>query len=65
LLKTRAKKVQVLKKKVGKLGEIIKELRKQQEQANKDHKIKKNKRPGVQGRNPLPKRAVTTNSVGT
>jgi hypothetical protein len=65
LLKRRAKKVEVLKKKVGKLREIIKELRKQLEQADKAHKRKKNKRPRVQGRNPLPKRAVTTNSVGT
>jgi hypothetical protein len=65
LLKIKVKKVEALKLKVGKLKEIIKELRKQLEQADKSHKRKKNKRSRVQGRNPLPKRTVTTNSMGT
>jgi hypothetical protein len=39
-------------------------LRKQIEQADKAHRRKKNKRARMQGRNPLPKEAVTTNSVG-
>jgi hypothetical protein len=51
--------------KVGKLNGIIKELRKHLEQENKAHQRKKNKRSRVQGRNPLPKRIVTTNSKGT
>jgi hypothetical protein len=65
LLKRKAKKVEALKQKVGRLREIIKELRKQLEQVDKAHKRNKSKRPRVQGRNPLPKRIVTTNSVGT
>jgi hypothetical protein len=64
LLKKKAKKAEVLKQKVVKLKEIIKELRKQLEQENKDHRRKKNKRARVQGRNPLPKEAVSTNFVG-
>jgi len=64
-LKRRDKKVEVLKQKVDQLREIIKELRKKLEQADKAHKRKKNKRPKVQGRNPLPKREVTTNYAGT
>jgi hypothetical protein len=64
-LKKKAKKDEVLKKKVGKLKEIIKELRKQIEQADKARRRKKKKRARVQGRNPLPKEVVTTNSVGT
>jgi hypothetical protein len=63
-LKKKAKKVEVLKQKVGKLKEIIKELRKQLEQADKAHRRKKNKRARMQGRNPLPKEAFSTNSVG-
>jgi hypothetical protein len=49
---------------VGKLKEIIKELRKQLEQVDKAHRRKKNKRARVQGRNPLPKEVVSTNFVG-
>jgi hypothetical protein len=64
LLKIKDKKVEALRLKVGKLREIIKELRKQLEQADKAHQRNKNKRPRMQGRNPLPKREVTTNSVG-
>jgi hypothetical protein len=64
LLKKKAKKDEVLKQKVGKLKEIIKELRKQLEQADKAHRRKKNKMSIMQGRNPLPKEAVSTNSVG-
>jgi hypothetical protein len=64
LLKKKAKKAEVLKQKVVKLKEIIKELRKQLEQTDKSHRRKKNKRARVQGRNPLPKEAVSTNSVG-
>jgi hypothetical protein len=64
MLKKKAKKAEVLKKKVVKLKEIIKELRKQLEQADKTHKRNKNKRVRVQGRNPLPKEAVSTNSAG-
>ena len=64
-MKKKAKKVEVLKQKVGKLKEIIKELRKKLEQADKAHRRNKNKRARVQGRNPLPKEEVTTNSVGT
>jgi hypothetical protein len=65
LLKRRVKRIKVLKKKVGKLKEIIKELRKQLEQADKAHERKKTKRHRAQGRNPLPRRAVQTSSVGT
>jgi len=64
LLKRRVKRIKVLKKKVGKLKEIIKELRKQLEQADKAHEIKKTKRHRAQGRNPLPRRVVQTSSVG-
>jgi predicted RNase H-like nuclease (RuvC/YqgF family) len=63
-LKKKAKKVEVLKQKVVKLKEIIKELRKQLEQIDKSHKRKKNKRAKVQGKNPLPKEVVSTNSIG-
>jgi Ni,Fe-hydrogenase III large subunit len=63
-LKKKAKKVEVLKQKVVKLKEIIKELRKQLEQVDKAHKRKKNKKARVQGKNPLPKEAVSTNYVG-
>ena len=65
LLKRKVKKVEALKLKFGKLREIIKELRKQLEKADKAHERKKNKSSRVQGRNPLPKRTVTTNSMGT
>ena len=64
MLKKKAKKAEVLKQKVVKLKEIIKELRKQLEQVDKAHRRKKNKRARVQGRNPLPKEAVGTNFVG-
>jgi hypothetical protein len=64
MLKKKAKKVEVLKQKVGKLKEIIKELRKQLEQEDKAHRRKKNKRARVQLRNPLPKEEVSTNFVG-
>jgi hypothetical protein len=64
LLKKKAKRVVVLKQKVGKLKEIIKELRKQLELADNIHRRKKNKRGRMQGRNPLPKKAVSTTSVG-
>ena len=56
LLKKKAKRVVILKQKVGKLKEIIKELRKQLELADKIHRRKKNKRGRMQGRNPLPKK---------
>jgi hypothetical protein len=46
-LKKRAKKVEVLRQKVGKLRKIIKELRKHLEQDDKAYKRKKNKRPRV------------------
>jgi hypothetical protein len=65
LLKKKAKRAKVLKQKAGKLKGIIKELKKQLELADKTHKIKKNKRGRVQGRNPLPKQATSTNSMGT
>ena len=64
LLKRKVKKVEALKLKVGKLRKIIKELRKQLEKEDKAHRRKKDKRARVQGRNPLPKEAVTTNFVG-
>jgi hypothetical protein len=64
LLKRKVKKVEALKLKVGKLRGIIKEVKKHIEQADKAHQRKKNKRSRVQGRNPLPKRTVTTNSMG-
>jgi hypothetical protein len=44
---------------VGKLKEIIKKLRKKLEQVDKAQRRKKNKRARVQGRNPLPKEAVS------
>jgi hypothetical protein len=65
LLKRKEKKVEALKIKVGKLKEIIKELRKKLEQADQAHQKNKNKRPRVQRKNPLHNREVTTNSVGT
>jgi septal ring factor EnvC (AmiA/AmiB activator) len=65
ILRKRVKKIKVLKQKVGRLKEIIRQLRKQLEQADKAHEKKKSKRPRVQGRNPLPRRTVHTNSVGT
>ena len=64
MLKKKAKKVEVLKKKAVKLKKIIKELRKQLEQVDTAHRRKKNKRVRVQGRNPLPKEAVSRNFVG-
>ena len=64
MLRKKAKKAEVLKQKVGKLKEIIKEFRNQLEQADKAHRRKKNKRVRVQGRNPLPREAISTNSVG-
>jgi hypothetical protein len=63
-LKKKVKKAEVLKQKVVKIKEIIKELRKQLEHIDKSHKRKKNKRAKVQGRNPLAKEAINTNSVG-
>jgi predicted RNase H-like nuclease (RuvC/YqgF family) len=65
ILRKRVKKIKVLKQKVGRLKEIIKELRKQLEQADKAYERKKSKRPRIQGRNPLPRRTVHTNSVET
>jgi hypothetical protein len=44
LLKKNAKKDEVLKRKVGELKEIIKELRKQLEKKDKAHRRKKDKR---------------------
>jgi hypothetical protein len=64
LLKKKAKRVVILKQKVGKLKEIIKELRKQLELVDKIHKRKKNKKGRMQGRNPLPKKAASTTSIG-
>jgi hypothetical protein len=64
-LRKRVKKIKVLKQKVGRLKETIRQLRKQLEQADKAHEKKKSKRARVQGRNPLPRRTVHTNSVGT
>ena len=54
----------VLKKKVGKLKDIIKELRKQLELEDKINIRKKNKRGRMQGRNPLPKKVASTTFVG-
>jgi hypothetical protein len=65
ILRKRVKKIKVLKQKVGRLKEIIRELRKQLEQDDKAYERKKSKRPRTQGRNPLPRRTVHTNSVGT
>jgi hypothetical protein len=65
LLRKTVKKIKVLKQKVGRLKEIIKELRKQSEQVDKAYERKKSKRPRTQGRNPLPRRTVHTGSVGT
>jgi hypothetical protein len=64
LLKKKDKRDEALKQKVGRLKGIIKELRKQLELADITHRRKKNKRGRVQGINPLPKQAVSTNSVG-
>jgi hypothetical protein len=64
LLKKKAKRAVILKQKVGNLKEIIKELMKQLELANKIHRIKKNKRGRMQGRNPLLKKVASTTSVG-
>jgi predicted RNase H-like nuclease (RuvC/YqgF family) len=65
ILRKKVKRIKVLKQKVGKLKETIRQLRKQLEQADKAHKKKKSKRPRIQGRNPLPRRTIQTNSVGT
>jgi hypothetical protein len=64
-LKKRVKKIKALKQKVGKLKEIIKELRKQLEQDDKSYKRKKSKRPRTQGRNPLLRKTGHTSSIGT
>jgi hypothetical protein len=63
-LKKKAKRDVILKNKVGKLKEIIKDLRKQLELADKIHRRKKNKKGRMQGRNPLPKKATSTMFVG-
>jgi len=47
------------------LKETIRQPRKQLEQAEKAHEKNKYKRDRVQGRNPLPRRIVHTNSIGT
>ena len=65
MLKRRVKKIKVLNQKVGKLNEIIKELRKQLGKADKIHERKNTKRHRAQGRNPLLRREVQTSSVGT
>ena len=65
LLKRRVKNIKVLKKKVGKLKEIIKELRKQLEKSDKIHERTKTKRHRAQGRNPLLRREVQTSYLGT
>jgi hypothetical protein len=64
-LRKRVKKIKVLKQKVGRLKETIRQLRKQLEQDDKAHEKNKSKRVRVQGRNPLPRRTIHTNSVGT
>ena len=64
-MRKRVKKIKVLKKKYGILKETIRQLRKKLEQAYKAHKKKKFKRTTVQRRNPLPRRIVHTNFVGT
>jgi hypothetical protein len=64
-LRKRVKKIKVLKQKVGRLKEKIRQLKKQLEQSDKAHKKKKSKRVRVQGRNPLPRREIHTNSVET
>jgi septal ring factor EnvC (AmiA/AmiB activator) len=65
LLRRRVKKIKVLKHKVGRLKEIIKELRKQLEKVDKAYERKKSKRPRTHGRIPLPRRKIHTSSVGT
>jgi hypothetical protein len=65
ILRKRVKKIKVLKQKVDRLKETIRKLREQLEQADKAHKKKKSKRASVQGRNPLPRRTIHTNSIGT
>jgi predicted nucleic acid-binding Zn-ribbon protein len=64
-LRKRVKKIKVLKQKVGRLKETIRQLRKQLEQVDKAHKKNKSKRARLQGRNPLLGRTVHTNYVGT
>jgi len=64
-LKRRVKRIKVLKQKVGRLKEIIKELRRKLEQADKAYEINKMKWPRTQGRNLLPRRTVNTSSIGT
>jgi predicted nucleic acid-binding Zn-ribbon protein len=61
----KVKRIKVLKKKFGRLKELIKELRKKLEKAHKAHERNKSKRPRTQGRNPLPRRSVHTSYVGT
>jgi hypothetical protein len=64
-LRKRVKKIKVLKQKNGRMKETIIQLRKQLEQADKAHEKKKSKRARVHRRNPLPRRTVHTNSIGT
>jgi hypothetical protein len=65
LLRRRVKRIKVLKQKVGKLKEIIKELRKQLDLVDKAYERKNTKRPRTQGRNPLPRTTIHTSSIGT
>jgi hypothetical protein len=58
LLKRRVKKIKVLKNNFGTPKEVIKELRKQLEQADKIHEIKKTKRHRAHGRNPFLRRVA-------
>ena len=64
-MRRRVKKIKVLKQKVGRLKEIIKELRKQLDKAGKAYERNKSKRLRTQGRKPLPRRIVHTSFVGT
>jgi hypothetical protein len=64
-LRKRVEKIKLLKQKVGRLKETNRQLKKQMEQDDKAHKKKKSKRAIVQGINPLPRRAIHTNSVET
>jgi hypothetical protein len=64
-LRKRVKKIKVLKQKVGRFKEKIRQLKKHLEQSDKAHKKKKSKRARVQERNPLPRREIHTNYVET
>jgi len=64
-LRKRVKKIKVLKQKLCRLKETIRQLRKRLEQTDKAHEKMKSKRPRIQGRNPLPRRTIHTNYVGT